>query len=198
MKILHIPAKAKVAINLSKIKLKGKTGILTTAQHLDKVKAIKKENFTFLGQVLGCNANNAKGDYDQYLYIGSGKFHPIRIALETNKPVYIYNPFTKQFKQIDNKEIIKIKKRIKGSYLKYLNAKKIGIITTTKSQNFKSNFNFKNKKVYYFMCNNITNQIENFPDIEVWVNTACPRLAYEGEFNAPIINMEDLNPTKTL
>jgi len=192
MKILHIPAKAKVAINLSKIKLQGKTGMLTTAQHLDKVKAIKKENFTFLGQVLGCNAKNAKGNYDQYLYIGSGKFHPIRIALETNKPVYTYNPFTKQFKELDNKEIIKIKKRIKGAYLKYLNAKKIGIISTTKGQNFNKDFNFKNKKVYHFMCNNITNQIENFPDIEVWVNTACPRLAYEGEFNASIINMEDL------
>jgi 2-(3-amino-3-carboxypropyl)histidine synthase len=198
MKILHIPAKAIVAINLSKIKLKGKTGMLTTAQHLDKVKVIKKENFTFLGQVLGCNAKNAKGEYDQFLYIGSGKFHPIRIALETNKPVFTYNPFTKQFKEIDNKEITKIKRRIKGSYLKYLNAKKIGIITTTKGQNFNKDFNFKNKKVYYFMCNNITNQIENFPDIEVWVNTACPRLAYEGEFNASIINMEDLNPSKTL
>ncbi|MAG78326.1 hypothetical protein CL616_03090 [archaeon] len=192
MKTLFIPAKAKVTINLSKIKLKGKTGMLTTAQHLDKVKAIKKKDFTFLGQVLGCNASNAKGDYNQYLYIGSGKFHPIRIALETNKPVYTYNPFTKQFKEIDKKEITKIKNKIKGSYLKYLHAKKVGIIITTKNQKFTNKFNFKNKKVYYFMCNNLTNQIENFPDIDIWVNTACPRLAYEGEFNATIINMEDL------
>ncbi|MBT3984862.1 hypothetical protein HOD38_02965 [archaeon] len=191
MKTLFIPAKAKAAINLNKITLKGKTGVLTTAQHLDKVKTIKKKDFTFLGQVLGCNAKNAKGNYDQYLYIGSGRFHPIQIALETDKPVYTYNPFTKEFKKLDS--IQKIKNKIKGSYLKYLNAKKVGVILSTKpGQNFRKNYSFPKKKVYYFVCNNITNQIENFPDIDIWVNTACPRLAYEGEFNASIINLTDL------
>ena len=192
MKKLFIPAKAKVAIDLSKVKIEGRVGVLTTVQHIDKVKKINKNNFIFGGQVLGCNASNAKKmKVDSFLYIGSGRFHPIEIALETNKPVYTLNPFTKQFKKLGSIE--KIKKKIKGSYLKYLHAKKIGVIYSTKpGQKFTANFNFKGKKVYNFMCNNITNQIENFPDIDIWVNTACPRLAYEGEFNVSMINLRDL------
>jgi len=201
MKTLFIPAKSSIEIEplLKKVKLKGKTGILTTIQHLEQVKKIKNKDFIFGGQVLGCNANNAKkieSKVDQFLYIGSGRFHPIEIALETNKLVYTLNPFTKQFKQLENKDIEKIKKKIKGSYLKYLNAKKVGVIVSTKPGQKQKGKLKTDKKVYYFMCNNISNQIENFPDIDIWVNTACPRLAYEGEFNVSMINLEDLEKFK--
>ena len=200
MKTLFIPAKSEIEIEplLKKVKLKGKTGILTTVQHLDKVKKLK--GFVFGGQVLGCNAINAKkiqNKVDQFLYIGSGRFHPIEIALETNKPVYTLNPFTEEFKELNQKDIDKIRKKIKGAYLKYLTSNKIGIIISSKpGQNkLKEAMKLKtDKQVYYFLCNNITNQIENFPDIDIWVNTACTRLAYEGEFNASIINLQDLLP----
>jgi len=195
MKKLFIPAKSDVKIEplLKKVKLKGKIGVLTTVQHLEEVKKIKDKRFVIGGQILGCNASNAmKLKVDHLLYIGSGRFHPIQLALETGKEVYILNPITKSFSKLDEKSIDKIRKRIKGAYLKYLNAKKVGVIISTKpGQNKK--FDLKtDKEVYYFMCDNITNQVENFPDIDVWVNTACPRLAYEGEFNVSMINIEDL------
>ena len=136
MKTLFIPAKSEIEIEplLKKVKLKGKTGILTTIQHLDKVKKLK--GFIFGGQVLGCNAINARkiqNKVDQFLYIGSGRFHPIEIALETNKPVYTLNPFTKEFKELNQKDIDKIRKKIKGAYLKYLTSNKIGIIISSKT-----------------------------------------------------------------
>ncbi|MFH1972705.1 MAG: diphthamide synthesis protein [archaeon] len=201
MKKLFIPAKSDVKIEplLKKVKLKGKIGVLTTVQHLDEVKKIKDKRFVIGGQILGCNASNAmKLKVDYLLYIGSGRFHPIQIALETNKEVYILNPFTKEFSKLEKKNVDRIKKKIKGAYLKYLNAKKVGVIVSTKpGQNKK--FDIKtDKEIYYFMCDNVTNQIENFPDIDIWINTACPRLAYENEFNVSMINIDDLKAAENL
>ena len=47
----------------------------------------------------------------------------------------------------------------------------------------------KNKDSYIFLCNDInTREFENFPAIQSWVNTACPRL----DFDSSIINIADL------
>lgn len=48
----------------------------------------------------------------------------------------------------------------------------------------------KGKNIYLFMCNNVnTNEFENFPQIQSWINTACPRLDMD---NNRIINLSDI------
>ena len=47
---------------------------------------------------------------------------------------------------------------------------------------------FKDKQCYIFLCNTLSQyEFDNFPDIDIWVNTACPRI--EGK---NIINASDL------
>jgi diphthamide biosynthesis enzyme Dph1/Dph2-like protein len=47
----------------------------------------------------------------------------------------------------------------------------------------------KNKDSYLFIGDEIdTKQLENFPNIQSWINTACPRL----DFDSSVINMGDL------
>lgn len=197
MKTVYIPAKIEKDITpvLNKVSFEGKLGVLTTVQHLEEVEKIKKDNWVVLGQVLGCNVKNAlKADVDAYLYVGTGKFHPIRIAMKTGKKVFMADPISETVSELDVKEVEKIEKRVKGAYAKYLSSDKVGVLVSTKKlqhcmQGF--DFDFGDKEVYYFMCDNVCG-LENFPDIEVWVNTACPRLAYEGEFGVCVINLEDL------
>ncbi len=121
MKLLHIPAKSKVDIKLTKAALaklpKKKLGIVTTIQHLYKLKDIEKQlpNCTLVGQILGCNVlKTEKSKVDAFLYIGTGEFHPLNLANHTGKPVYSWNPVSKTLKQVSKAETVKFKKRTQG------------------------------------------------------------------------------------
>jgi 2-(3-amino-3-carboxypropyl)histidine synthase len=84
-----------------------------------------------------------------------------------------------------------------ASYLKFLNAEKIGILVSTKpgQENLKKalSLKLKNKKSYLFLSNNIDiREFENF-GINSWVNTACPRM----DFDSGVINLRNLNFSKS-
>ena len=101
MEILHIEAKSDIELKLGDDDLKKlpkRVGILTTIQHLHKINDVEKQipNSVLGGQVLGCDASSArkiKDKVDAFLYVGSGEFHPIEIAVETGKDVLCFNPF---------------------------------------------------------------------------------------------------------
>ncbi|MBI2499664.1 diphthamide synthesis protein [Candidatus Woesearchaeota archaeon] len=198
MKRLFIPARVKIDLNtiLKKVKIKEeKVGLITTVQFDEEVKKIKNDKFVYGGPILGCNIDKIlpiKDEVDAFLYIGSGDFHPLALA-KLNKPIYIANPLTNKFSKISEEEIKKLEKQLKGKIIKYYTAKKLGIIVSTKpGQNlfFQAlNLQKKLKKPsFLFICNDLDlNELENFPDIDLWINTACPRI--EGK---NIINMSDL------
>lgn len=205
MEKLFIKAKANVSILkiLQNMKMEEKIGLVSTAQFIDEVEKSKWNNFVFGGMVLGCDISNAlkiKDKVDSYLFIGDGEFHAKEIAFKTGKKVYIGNPFTGEFKTIYPEEFYqKEAKRIEGSYLKYLNAKKVGFLVSVKvgQANLEEaqEFDIGDKKKYIFLFDTLDfNQLENFPDVDVWVNTACPRIASEDyeKFNKPVINLRDL------
>ena len=216
MKVLNIHAKSEedVLTVVKKVKFKGKLGLATTIQNVHRLKEIQKviPNSVICGQVLGCDASLAvrhQNEVDAFLYIGSGKFHPIEIALHTNKKVICANPITNEITEITNEEVELRRKRIKGAYLKFLSAKKVGIIVTTKSGQgilplalrARSNDQLKDKEVFIFLCNTLNfNELENYPDIECWINTACPRIATEDndKLSRPMINLEEINKTYPL
>jgi 2-(3-amino-3-carboxypropyl)histidine synthase len=200
MKKIFIEARSKEDISevLTKVKLNGKIGLASSIQFLDQLKVANKKlkNSIIAGQVLGCNADNCKkikNKVDCFLYIGSGEFHPTRIAIETEKPVYIANPLTNTFSKLDPKIIENYKKSVQGKLSKFYRAEKVGIIFSTKpGQNqlthVKSIKKKINKDFYLFIADFIdTHELENFPDIDIWVNTACPRIE-----DKSIINLEDL------
>jgi 2-(3-amino-3-carboxypropyl)histidine synthase len=203
MKTLFIDAKSNAELKLSKEQIKKlpkRIGIATTIQHLHKIKDVQNQipGSVMAGQVLGCNASSArkiKKDVDAFLYVGSGVFHPIEIALETGKNVFCFNPFTKKLSKIDEKEIEKYNKKKKGSLLKFLSSEKIGILVSTKTGQSRMNDALKlaekKDKDYCIFAFDTLNELdlENFPFIECWVNTACPRIADD---KPKIINIDDI------
>ena len=96
--------------SLSEIKniLPNKIGIVTTAHHLHMIDSageiLEDEGFdtsvttggprlAAAGQLLGCNSSAArKLKVDGFLYIGTGLFHPLTVALSTGKPVACLEP----------------------------------------------------------------------------------------------------------
>ena len=192
MKTLFIEAKYKGPISLSKEiieKLPSKIGLVSSIQFLDNLSSLKKAIPKALigGQILGCDASAAakiESKVDAFLYIGDGAFHPLAVALATKKPVYQYNPLIKSFSEIKKEDIEAYNKRKKGALLKFLNAENVGILISTKSgQSYPVNKlkslekKYKDKKFYKFIADTVDyKQLENFPFIEAWVNTACPRI----------------------
>ena len=54
---------------------------------------------------------------------------------------------------------------------------------------------YPDKKFYFFVDNTISyGQLENFPFVEVWVNTACPRIGLDDQeaFRKGVLNLKDV------
>ena len=188
-----------------------KISLVTTIQHKHKLKDAKKlleknkKTAVIAGTVLGCDVSAAKKHekkVDAFLYIGTGQFHPLGIALETKKPVIVANPASSRVSRIDKKDVEAIKKKRKGAYLKFLTAKNIGILVSTKpgqnklKQALQLKNKLKNKNCYVFIADELDmQQLENFPFIECWVNTACPRIADRVK---GMLNIDDINQVSRL
>lgn len=208
MKTLFIEAKYKGKIELNKkiiTKLPERIGLVSTVQFVDQLGLIKEQlkkcnkNGLIGGHILGCDFSKAekiKNKVDCFLYVGTGNFHPFGLAYTIKKPVFVYNPLDNILEKIGEKEIDGYKKRRKGALLKFLSAENIGILVSIKpGQNqlkkaLALKKKLKDKNCYVFIADTIDlNELENFPFIEAWVNTACPRLV---EDKIGIINIEEI------
>jgi len=186
MKILNIPATIEFNKTLlKKIKIPQKFQVVTTIQYLKQV----KKYFPEAKQILGCSKLKKA---NTYLYIGTGKFHPLRLTRYA-KNIYILNPETKQFYKLPQNEVTNYKKQLKGKLIKYHSANNYGIIVSIKPGQYNLNKAIKlksklKKPSYIFITDNVeTNELENFQNIDCWINTACPRIDYKN-----IISLEDL------
>jgi len=92
-------------------------------------------------------------------------------------------------------------KRQKAAYSKFLMSKKIGVLITTKpgQSYYKYSKQLKKKytgKEFYFIAFDTINfeSLEDFPFIECWVNTACPRIGWDDTKRAskPIVDLGNL------
>lgn len=161
-----------------------------------------------VGQVLGCDvdphslklSSEEMKSIDVFLYIGDGKFHPLAL-LYAGKDVICYDPLAHHITVLNHDLIEKIEKRKKGALLKFYSAQKIGVVITTKpgqqqlKMAFKLEEKYPEKKFYFFVDNTISyGQLENFPFVEVWVNTACPRIGLDDQeaFRKGVLNLKDV------
>ena len=203
MKVLFIDARANFDITELKDKIlnkfkKGKFGLVANIQFLPQLEEIKTilPNSVVAGQVVGCNVLNTikiKEKVDAFIYIGSAYFYPIEVAAKTKMPVYIANPLTNEISLVSKKEVEEYEKKKKGKILKFLSVKKIGILVSTKpgQENMKLALMIKeklNKESVIGISNTLNpDNLENFSDVEYWINTACSRIEH-----SKIINFEDI------
>lgn len=199
VKTLFVYAKAKLDATkvIKKLKLKEKRiGLISTIQYKNQLEKIKKllekegKEVYIGGQIIGCNASNAvkiKNDVDAFVYVGSGEFHPLEAIDETkNANVYVANPESEVITKFTSKDLEKMEKLRKGKINKYLHAKKIGILVTNKpgQENLKTALVLSRKikkENYLFLDNEIDfGKLENFNDIDFWINTACIRIEHPG------------------
>lgn len=214
MKTLFIPCYSKkdpikaVQKALKKLKDFKRIGLITTAQHLNKLPDVRKflerneKEVVIGGQVLGCDQSNAlrvEKDVDAFLYIGSGRFHPLGIGLKTNKKVIIANPYSGIADEIKEDEKNKWLKRQRGRVMRGIEAKTFGILISTKEGQFNPNLAFELKKrlensgrkAFLFAGVEINAQNLIGFGVDAWINTACSRLV-DDHFNKAVLNPDEV------
>ena len=186
-----------------------------------KVNTTKAKRTNEKIQVLGCDCyedsfqEDIIKNSDAILYIGDGLFHPKALLLsqiksKNFKPIIIFDHIANKIKEINKKDIEKQIQKYKRNLKLFINSKTLGILVTIKpgqqylnsAKNLKEKLKEQGKKAYIFIDNNINlSQLENYPFIQCWVNTACPRIGTDDILNIekPLINIKEaFEPIKAL
>ncbi|MDE1810976.1 MAG: diphthamide biosynthesis enzyme Dph2 [Candidatus Micrarchaeota archaeon] len=180
-------------------------GLSTTIQHvhqLDEIKRFYEENgktvvigrpYGFAkkpGQILGCDIGSSASidkAVDVHVYFGGGMFHPLGALLSTAKPFLVVEPFAGKIEFIDKYREI-YRKRSKGKILGSLDAKKFGILVSTKNGQHNMNLGMLMKqkleqnglRAEILVANTFDfTSINNMMEFDAFVNTACPRIAID-------------------
>lgn len=194
----------KLKIIRDEFKIPSKIGLLTTIQYINSLDNVKSEleqegfrvkigsgdeRIKYNGQVLGCNFSTAKSimsDVSGFLFIGDGQFHPLGVALVTDKAVLAFDPLADKIQNIvEFKE--KILRQRSGAIAKAKECSNFGIIVTTKpGQNrFKYALKIKEKLQRHkhhgtlITMDNITPETLDYLPFQAYINTACPRLTID-------------------
>ncbi len=190
-------------VDFSVIKEK-RIGLLTTIQHLvvlsDVKIALENQGMEALigGQVIGCwfaNAEKIADRVDAFLYIGSGRFHPLGIG---NRKIYSLDTERMKVEQIDTSSI---EKRRYANIYNAKGARTFAILVTTKkgqnellgkAEKIKETIKRNGRDAFVLVMNEINDAALAGVMADTFVNTACPRIV-EDHFSKPIINTEDLD-----
>ncbi len=221
---VEIRSEEKIEIPENEIKKLGgfqKIVLVSALQFVDSLPKIKgqlekigKEAFIgisnnkslYPGQVLGCNASAAKAvesKADCFLYIGSGKFHPLGVALATKRPVLVFDTEKNRIEKLDTEKFLKQKL---ATIELARGAKSFGILASTKpgQMNLKAAEEIKKKLEKTGMTAHILVMDEIKPEkvdylggesggIDAYINTACPRIGIEDRtlFKKPVLNLDE-------
>jgi 2-(3-amino-3-carboxypropyl)histidine synthase len=178
-------------------------GLVTTVQHAHLVPAME----TFLqakglkvliaegsrrtplrGQVLGCSFAAAKmTGVEEILFVGTGHFHPVGIALATRARVIALDPFTATAQEVNADAL---QRRRFAVVEKARGARSIGIIVSTKSGQQRMALaerlaTLSPETVIVMMREVSPDELLNL-GFACYVNTACPRLAYDDQARFPV------------
>jgi 2-(3-amino-3-carboxypropyl)histidine synthase len=198
--------------------LEGKrVGVIGTTQHLHKldrvVEILSSHGFEALvksgdartaapGQVLGCNYTAADGDADSYLYIGSGDFHPLGLALNTQKTIVCADPYSNEVRTMDEARDRFLKQRY-GAIASIRDAKTFGVLASSKqgqlrwkmAQALKRRIERRGRKATLILLKQFApDYLVNFRHLDAFVSTACPRVAIDdyGRYPKPIVTPIEL------
>ncbi len=188
--------------------------VLTNSQHLfqlEKVKNIFIENgFNVISgkgkghlnesQVFGCEfypAYDTQHMIDAYVFLGQSMFHSLSIAMVTDKPTYMLDPYYEEYSLV-NENAKKFEKRAVLQIYKAVDAETIGIIiglkdgqfSKKKALDFKRTFEKLGRKVQLIALTDITeDRINNFRGIDAFIQVACPRISTDNPFKKPVLSV---------
>lgn len=184
--------------------IRGKTvGLVTTAQHAEMIPAVTAffaehgitcivagggPRTAFCGQVLGCSYGAARETgADEILFVGTGLFHPEGVSLATGKRVVAADPYTGEAVIADGERLLRRRFALierAGSAPAY------GILLSTKTGQARPELARRlaalSPAAFIVVAREVTPDSLLDLGFPAYVNTACPRLAYDDQVRFPV------------
>ncbi|KAJ1758161.1 Diphthamide biosynthesis protein 1 [Coemansia sp. RSA 2523] len=169
---------------------------LQTCKHLLSTKytaVIPQSKPLSPGELLGCTSPRLT-DIDVIVYLGDGRFHLESIMIHNPEiPAYAYNPYNKKFtrERYSHDEMHSLRKNAVASAKQ---AKKFGLILGTLGrqgspkvlEELQERLEQRNIAYEVILLSEIFPQkLAQFPDIDCWVQIACPRLSIDWGYAFP-------------
>lgn len=190
-----------------------KISLVTNSQYLPSVQKVKKifESHGYeviIGrgkghlndaQVFGCEfypAYDSKNDVDAYIFLGQSMFHSASVAIVTQKPTFMMDPYFNEYSQI-NDFAQKLEKKAVLSVLKAQDANTIGIIIGLKEGQFakikaleiKKMLEGLGKRILLIAMTEITDErLLSYQEVDAFVQVACPRIGTDNHFHKPVLS----------
>ncbi len=191
-----------------------KVGVTTTVQHVHKldqvIDVLRGHGIEGLvgpaggrikhpGQVLGCCYSTARElDLDEYLFIGTGQFHPLGIALATGKRVVTADPITCEVSLIDPDPMLR---RRFGVITRAADAKRFAVLISKKPGQRRMELARRMKDlgearglemISVYLDNIEPDRLLNL-GVEAAVSTACPRIALDdaAKYMIPVLTPQE-------
>jgi len=188
----------------------GKIGITTTIQHVHKLNHVLDVlkghgiegiigktggRIKYPGQVLGCCYSTARDlDVREYLFIGTGMFHPLGIALSTGKRVVAADPVTGEVSEIDTEPMLR---RRFGAIARAMDSRRFAVLVSKKhgqrrmklARRLKELGEARGKEMFLVYLDNIEpDRLLNL-GAEAAISTACPRIALDdaAKYKIPVL-----------
>lgn len=189
-------------------------GLCTIAPHIHKIEKVrsflKEEGIEAIvgkgrgiirdGQVFGCDFHTAfeiRENVNAFAFLGQSIFHAIGIALSTNKPTLMLDPYFKEVLDVTPMALDLLKKAILSAY-RALDASIIGVIIGLKegqrrlerAWKIKEELEKRGKKVLFIALHEVKNErLIQLQKIDAFIQTACPRISINGEsFDKPVLS----------
>src|SRR5574338_10431 len=199
--------------------LKGKiVSLVTDSQHLnqiDSVRIILENNGIQVkigkgkgqlndGQVFGCEfypALEVKDQVDANVVMGQSNFHASGLALSTDKPTFVLDPYFNEVRDVTEFAQI-LQRKATLSIYKAAEAKTFGIIvglkegqlSKTTTLKFKRELEKEGKSIQLFALTDITNErLRNLKGIDAFIQVACPRISTDNQFDKPVLSTPQAN-----
>ena len=189
-------------------------GLVATVQHVGMLPAAKAlledrgyrvlvgkagGRTAYDGQVLGCDlsaAHDVEGAVANFLFIGTGWFHPLGVALATGKPVVAMNPYMGTAALVDAEELLR--KRY-AAIARAMDAKRIGVIVVPEggqsrmplAMDLAREFRAAGREAHVIAMEQVVPEaVEDFR-LDAAVVTACPRIAIDDQerYQMPVLTV---------
>ena len=185
--------------------------LATTVQFLDSLKLarrflMQRGKRIFVagsGQILGCDISGAKAFdrvVDCYLFLGSGTFHPMGLAVNVEKPVLMLNFETGDLTDLETEQAVY--KKIRAAHIeKARDCENFGILVSTKAgqmkiktaEHVRNMLDSLGKRSWILVMNEITPDKLLGLKLDCLVDCACPRITEDFKmFKKPILYPEDV------
>ncbi len=198
-------------------RLKTKIGLVSSVQYVQLLPEIQSflkahnieavigtgdERVIFGGQILGCNISAALAvDVEQYLYLGSGNFHPLSIAIETGKELLVLDPQMNEVRDLTplREKILRqrygaITRAQDANHFLVLVSSKPGQIRMEKALTIKALLESKGKTADLVLMEKFDPEYILPFKADAYVSTACSRIAVDDylRYSKPILTPIEL------